>query len=175
MKVLIVYGTVEGHTGKIAQFVEQKAQAMGHDVVMVDTVRRRAEVALDDVDRVVLAASVHERRHPQEFEVFVTALRDQLNKRKTLMLSVSLSAAFDNGMEEAQDYLTEMKMRTDFTPDAEMLVAGAVKTGSYDYFESQIVRHVVLNDRDYDPGQGDHEFTDWNALEETLGSFLAPA
>lgn len=175
MKVLIVYGTIEGHTAKIAQFVEQKAQEMGHDVSLFDTTKRRAPVALEDVDRVVLAASVHERRHPQEFEVFVTAHRELLMERPTLMLSVSLSAAFEDGMAEAREYLIEMKMRTDFTPGEEVLVAGAVKTSSYDYFASQILRHVVLRDRDYDPGQGDHDFTDWDALETTLDRFLAAA
>jgi menaquinone-dependent protoporphyrinogen oxidase len=173
MKILIAYGTVEGQTGKIADFIAGKARAMGHEVALFDTSQKLAPVSLDGVDRVILAASVHERRHPQTFEVFVSAQRTELAACKTLMLSVSLSAAFENGLEEAMDYLTEMEMRTRFTPDQSALVAGAVKTGSYDYFASQVVRHVVLKDRNYDPSAGEHEFTDWDALSDRVEAFLA--
>ncbi len=173
MNVMIAFGTVEGQTGKIAQHAAEKARAMDHTVTLFDTSDKLAPVALEDIDHVVLAASVHERRHPQPFEVFVGANRKQLAKCKTLMLSVSLSAAFEDGMDDAQDYLAEMKMRTEFEPDAEMLVAGAVKSDSYDYFASQVVRHVVLKDRDYDPNLGEHEFTDWEALDAGLERFLS--
>lgn len=173
MTVMIVFGTVEGHTGKIARFAARQAEASNHKVSLFDTENKLAPVSFEGVESVVLAASVHERRHPQHFEVFVGAHKKQLAGCKTLMLSVSLSAAFEAGMEEAQDYLTEMEMRTGFKPDHEMLVAGAVKTGSYDYFESQVVRHVVLKDRDYDPSLGEHEFTDWDALDAELDRFFA--
>ena len=62
-------------------------------------------------------------------------------------------------------------MRTDFTPDAEFLVAGAVQTGKYDYFASQVVRHVVLRDREANPAK-EHEFTDWAALSKAVAAFL---
>ena len=39
-------------------------------------------------------------------------------------------------------------MRTGFDPTQETLVAGAVRLGSYDYFQSQIVRHVALKGHD---------------------------
>lgn len=173
MAVLIVFGTVEGQTGKIARHAAHKAKAADHDVTLIDTEAKRTPVSFKNVDRVVLAASVHERRHPQHFEAFVSANRERLAERKTLMLSVSLSAAFEAGMEEAQDYLTEMEMRAGFKPDHEMLVAGAVKTGSYGYFENLVVRHVVLKNRDYDPRLGEHEFTDWDTLDAELDSFFA--
>ena len=89
------------------------------------------------------------------------------------MLSISLSAAFPEGLEDAQDYLTEMKMRADFEPDEELLVAGAIRTNKYDYFASQIVRHVVLRGRDFDADAGEHEFTDWEKLTSKIKAFLA--
>jgi menaquinone-dependent protoporphyrinogen oxidase len=66
-----------------------------------------------------------------------------------------------------------MKMRTCFAPTEELLVPGAVRISEYDFFAMQVVRYVVLRNRDYDPGEGTHEFTDWNALSEKLESFLA--
>ena len=173
MTVLILFESVEGQTRKIARFAEKEIRKAGQDVVLVDAADRTAPVSFEGVDKVILAASVHERRHPKAFEVFLAASRNELEALRTLLISVSLSAAFPDGLEDAQDYLTELKMRTRFTPDFEALVAGAVRTSRYDYFATQVVRHVVLRGRDYDPGDGEHEFTDWNALAKTLSAFLA--
>jgi menaquinone-dependent protoporphyrinogen oxidase len=173
MAVLIMFATVEGQTAKIARFAADAVRQTGQHVDVVDVSDAAVPLSFDDVDHVILAASVHERRHPPAFEACVSAHLDDLRARRTLMLSVSLSAAFASGMEEAQDYLTELEMRTDFVPDAEVLVAGAVRSTSYDYFASQVVRHVVLHDRDYDPDKGDHEFTDWATLAVRIAAFLA--
>ena len=173
MTVLILFETVEGQTRKIARFAEKEIRKAGQEVVLVDAADRTAPVSFEGVDKVILAASVHERRHPIAFEVFLAANRNELEALSTLLISVSLSAAFPDGLEEANEYLIELKMRTRFTPDVEALVAGAVRTSRYDYFATQVVRHVVLRGRDFDPGDGEHEFTDWKALETTLSEFLA--
>lgn len=172
MKVLIIYASIEGQTSKIAQFVEEELRKDGHDVVMVDAQSSDA-FSFDGVDKVILAAPVHERRHPKLFEALIVAQQDQLAARDTLLLSVSMSAAFPEGREEAQEYVTELKMRTGFEPKAEMLVAGAIRTSEYDYFATQVLQHVVMRDRDYDASAGEHEFTDWTALSAGLAAFMA--
>ena len=172
MSLVIAFGTVEGQTGKIARFIEKIAQDVGEDVQVIDTADQSATVNFKDVDSVILAASVHERRHPQRFEVFVTSEQTALALTKTLMISVSMSAAFPEGHDEAQDYLDEMKMRTNFNPDAEMLVAGAIRSREYDYYATQVLRHVVLRGRSYDPAVQEHEFTDWEVLGDGVRAFL---
>lgn len=173
MTVLVAFATVEGQTDKIARFVEREVRGSGRGVERVDVSGETLPVSFDGVTEVILAAPVHERRHPKAFEVFLAARHDELESRRTLLISISLSAAFEDGLEEANEYVVELKMRTGFTPDAEALVAGAVRPGGYDYFQSQIVRHVVLRDRDYEPGSSDHEFTDWEALSSVITEFLA--
>jgi menaquinone-dependent protoporphyrinogen oxidase len=133
---------------------------------------RSIPVSFDGIDRVVLAAPVHERRHPKDFEVLLTANKEILKRLPTMMLSVSLKASFPEGLEEAEDYLTEMKMRTGLTFDQDVLVAGAVRTESYGYFESQIVQNVVLNGRPVDLVEGVREFTDWDNLSAEVDAFL---
>jgi menaquinone-dependent protoporphyrinogen oxidase len=171
MTILIIYSTIEGQTGKIVQFIQSKLEGAGHDVRLVDAEDKMVELSFDGVDKVILAAPVHERRHPKSFEFLVTTDRDALKARQTLMLSVSLKAAFSQTCEEAQDFLDEMKLRTGLQPDAEMLVAGAVHPGYYDYYAEQILRHVILQGQDVDP-HTEHEFTDWDALEKGVTAFV---
>lgn len=173
MSVLIVFETVEGQTRKIARFAESHVLKAGLNVTPFNTADQTTPVSFDGVEKVILAAPVHERRHPKAFEEFLAANLPALESRDTLMLSVSLKAAFPESMEEANDFLIEMKMRTGFTPDSEALVAGAVRTKSYDYFAAMIVQLVVLRGQDYDVEDGEREFTDWKALEAKLSEFLA--
>ncbi|SNR54499.1 flavodoxin domain-containing protein [Puniceibacterium sediminis] len=175
MKVLVIFETVEGQTRKIAEFVEQQIRAAGHEVQMFNAADRLGPLSFDGISKVVLAAPVHERRHPEGFEVLVSASLADLKARQTLLISVSLKAAFPEGMEEARDYLTELEMRTGFEPNNEVLVAGAVRARSYGYYESQIVQNVALDGRKVELVDGVREFTDWDALGDEIGAFLQAA
>ena len=172
MKILIIYETVEGQTRKISEFVQQRIQSAGHEVLLFNTQDILGIISFDGIDKIVLAAPVHERRHPKGFEVFVLSSLDELKARQTLLISVSLKSAFPESREEAQDYLTEMELRTGFEPDREVLAAGAVRTSSYGYFESQVVQNVVLGDRKVDLVNGVCEFTDWQDLGREIDAFL---
>lgn len=121
----------------------------------------------------MLTTPVHERRHPSNFERILTASESDLAARRTLMLSISLGAAFPELMEEAREYLYEMKLRMGLKIDAEALVAGAVRPSSYDYYESQVQQHAVLRDQEIVPSTQEQEFTDWGALAGTIAEFIS--
>ncbi|EPX79992.1 flavodoxin domain-containing protein [Litoreibacter arenae] len=172
MTVLIIYATIEGQTGKIARFVETQLKDSGHNVRLLDASDKLAEVSFDGVDKVILAAPVHERRHPKPFEVLVTSVQKELAARETLLLSVSMNAAFPEGRDEAKDYVDEMVLRTGISPNTTLLVAGAVRNHRYDYYASQVLRHVVMRDREFDPNEESHEFTDWDAVKAAVEKFV---
>ena len=103
MTILIAYGTVEGQTKKIAKHVEGLVRDAREDVILFDTSGSSHGPSFDDVDKVILAASVHERRHPKDFETYLYSNRNELAGKRVLLLSVSLKAAFDEGQGEGQD------------------------------------------------------------------------
>jgi menaquinone-dependent protoporphyrinogen oxidase len=173
VKILVIFESIEGQTQKIAEFVAQQIRDANHEVQLFNTKRKRAMVPFDGIDKVILAAPVHERRHPQNFEIFVSTSLANLQALPTMLISVSLKAAFAEGLEDARDYLTELEMRTGFTPSVEYLAAGAVRTASYGYFESQIVQHVVLDGHNVELVDGVHEFTDWAAVSGAVTDFLS--
>ena len=172
MTVLIAYGTIEGQTRKIAEFVAKQIRDANENVVLFDTSDKTGELSLEEADKVILAASVHERRHPKAFEIFVESNQELLAEKPTMLLSISLKAAFEDGQEEAQDYADEMKLRTGLNPDSELLVPGAIHADSYDFYASQILRYVVLDGQEFDPSVRDHEFTNWEDLASGVAAFL---
>jgi menaquinone-dependent protoporphyrinogen oxidase len=172
MTLLVIFESFEGQTHKIATFVAEQGRIAGHAVRLFNGADGIAAISFDDIDKVVLAAPVHERRHPAAFEGLVAANRDALIARPTLFLSVSLKAAFEQGMEEARDYVDEWEMRTRFKPEKAVLVAGAVRSDSYGRLENEIVQSVVLERRRIALVDGVHEFTDWEDLETEIRTFL---
>lgn len=172
MNILIIFETAEGQTRKIARVVAAQADGLGHDAILHDLSEKSAVLQLEGTDRVILVAPVHERRHPRGFEALLSSRGKEISARPSLLLSVSLKAAFPEGLDEARDYLVEMEMRTGFQPMQDALVAGAVRMTSYDYFQSQIVRHVALAGHDVELQDGVKEFTDWAALSRTVAAFL---
>lgn len=169
MKVLLIYGTTEGQTRKISEFCSARLTEAGHVVDMREC-RRAANADISSFDAVVLAGSVHEKRHQESLENFAFAHRAQLAMVPTLLISVSLSIAFENGESEAQAYVGKFSERTEFEPSRVALVAGALKVDQYDYYMSQIVEFVVMKDRE--ENLQDREFTDWNRLGEALDGFV---
>lgn len=171
MSILIAYGTIEGQTGKIARFIDAKLREQGHNVELLDTSDATRDVVWDEIERVFLAGSVHEHRHPKAFEVFLYAHRRDLSARPTLLCSVSLNAAFPEGRAEAQTYVDALKLRNDLTTSRDLLVAGALRAEQYDYYATQVLQHVLLRGKEYDPNSAQHEFTDWAALEKDVLDF----
>ncbi|NNE89192.1 MAG: protoporphyrinogen oxidase [Silicimonas sp.] len=173
MKTLIVYASIEGHTKKVTDHIVETLGGARHDISAFNAMDRTAEVSVQPFDKIILAGSVHERRHPKPLEVFLSGHSDLLSQKPTLMISVSMSAAFPEGADEAMEYVEELNMRTGFTPQDTLCIAGAIKLSKYDYYALQVLRHVVLRERDFDPSQTDHEFTDWDALDARVEAFLA--
>jgi menaquinone-dependent protoporphyrinogen oxidase len=172
MKVLIAYATTEGQTRKIAEKIAIQVRELGHVAELVDVDSNRHNINVDDFNAVIVAASVHQHDHQDAIEVFVAACRPDLNARPTMFLSVSLSAAFDERRREAQECIARFLEQTGWTPSVSLPVAGALRNEGYDYFQQQILEHVVLKNQMVDHPERDHEFTDWKALADAVEAFL---
>ncbi len=170
MKFLVIYGTTEGQTRKIAEFVKASLENAGQQVELDDSRRRLLDLDLSSFDAVILAASVHQKKHQEAINNFSMAHREQLQKMPTLFLSVSLAIAFDDSKAEAQRYVDSFIDYTKFKPQNTVLVAGAVRFDEYDFFMEQIVEFVVL--KDHQEVTGDHEFTDWDRLGVDVDNFV---
>jgi menaquinone-dependent protoporphyrinogen oxidase len=171
MRILIAYGTSEGQTRKIAKTVAARLLELGHDAPFVDTAGLE-ESNVGSYDKIIVAASVHQQRHQESVEVFVIANLAELQKKPTLFLSVSLSAAFPDGISEAQSYADNFLVSTGWKPTQSLLIAGALRYDEYDYFKAQIIQHVVLKCREVEGAKGDYEFTDWDTLSRAVEAFV---
>jgi len=172
MKVLVVYGTTEGQTRKIAQWIAKRITANGHESQSHDATALLRDLDVAAFNAVIVAAPVHQQIHPEAVLGFVRAHLDSLTTKPSAFVSVSLSAAFKDGRSEARSYVDRFLEDTGWQPTKTHLAAGALLFTEYDFFKEQIVRHVVLKDRAPVKIESDQEFTDWEALGTFVDDFV---
>ena len=88
MKILIAYGSTEGQTRKISETLAAQIRELGHAVELFDTSGLPGGLQVESFDRVIIAGSVHERRHQESVEIFVLSRLKQLQTVPTMFLSI---------------------------------------------------------------------------------------
>jgi menaquinone-dependent protoporphyrinogen oxidase len=175
MNVLIVYGTTEGQTRKVATQAAAHIREHGHQVELHDSATLASDLNLGAFQAFIIAASVHQEHHQDTIRNFVFSHRELLNAKPSAFISVSLSAALEDEKAEAQKYVDRFLSVVGWQPRTTLLLGGALRFTEYDYFQEQIVKFVVMK-RSGDPSlESDHEFTDWNALADFIDRFLETA
>ena len=81
MNILIAYASTEGQTRKIANFIADHIRSLDHKVKVFDTGSTLHDVDVNEFDKVILAASVHQQKHQDSLEIYVAAKRKKLNAR----------------------------------------------------------------------------------------------
>ncbi|HXH19126.1 MAG TPA: menaquinone-dependent protoporphyrinogen IX dehydrogenase [Chitinophagales bacterium] len=175
MKLLIVYGTTEGHTRKIARFMEDILQDAGHKVTIADAADEPP--APDDYDAVLIGGSIHIGKYQSAVAHYITRYASMLNKMPGAFFSVCLAVASDMEDEhrEAQKIADDFLAHTGWTPLMTTQIAGALKYTQYDFFKRLIMKMISKKEgRTTDTSQ-DYEYTDWNAVKMFVTEFAKKA
>ena len=175
MNVLIVYGTTEGQTRKIAEWTATRIRERGHQARLLDSAALESDLKLGSFQAFIIAASVHHEHHQDTITNFVFAHHELLNTKPSAFISVSLSAVLEGEKTEAQKYVDRFVSVMGWQPRMTLLLGGALRFTEYDYFQEQIVKFIVMKRSGDASPERDHEFTDWNALADFVNRFLETA
>lgn len=172
--ILIVYGTTEGQTRKIAQHIGGLIRTMGHNAEVVDSSDVREEFRADGFNAFIVTGSLHQGNHQRSLIHFVKKHRDELKKAPSLFLSVSMSAARNDGnhFDELQKCVDRFTEETEWIPTEWHPVAGALKYVEYDWLKRMIMRSISKAEGGETDTSKDYEYTDWDALDELVAGFL---
>ncbi|MCR9226997.1 MAG: hypothetical protein NXH90_06245 [Flavobacteriaceae bacterium] len=172
MKILIVYGTVEGHTRKIARFMENVLQKENHHVVISNVVEDPP--APNDFDVVFVGSSVHIQKYNTLIYDYVQENIDTLNEKSSAFFSVSMAMAssikqeHEEVLQIAHDFLNE----TEWNTKTIWHIAGALKYTKYNYFKKLIMRSIAKKEGGSIDTTQDHEYTDWGKVKKDVLSFI---
>ncbi len=174
-KVVVVYGTTEGHTRRVAKRAAARLRAAGLETEVHDATALEGPVVSAGLAGVLIAASVHHRRHQAAVTHFIHTNLERLRQLPTAFISVSLTAALPDAtyQDEARSYVNELLDATGWRPDATLRLAGALKYAEYDFFKRLLLGLLERRLGAGVVGGEDAEFTDWEALDRFVDAFAA--
>jgi menaquinone-dependent protoporphyrinogen oxidase len=160
-RVLILYGTTEGQTAKIAEALASAIRAQGAVVDLADA--SESDPSPEGYDGVVVAASVHAGGYQRAVLLWLRAHAEALRLRRTAFVSVCLGVLqhdpqVDGELAVLRDrFLTAARWR----PDTVKVVAGSLPYTKYNWLKRWMMRRIVRKaGGDIDTSR-DYEYTDW--------------
>lgn len=174
--VLIVYGTTEGHTRRIAGRLAEFASEYGHAATVMDAAAE-ARVPRGRYDAVIVAASLRRQRHQASAARFVRRNLAWIKHLPTAFFSVSLSAAGkdERQREGARRCADAFLKETGWHPGMVRLVAGALLYSRYGVVTRWVMRMIARREGGDTDTSRDYEYTDWEQLRRDLELFLTRA
>ena len=173
--VLVVYGTTEGQTRKIAEFVADALRHRGVKVELVDSASEAAAQVQPVHSAVIVCASIHQHRYQATLLRFVKQNRDWLVGLPAAFVCVSLATLLQDGRSAEEQRAIEQAFheQTGWRPAITHHVAGALRHPEHDHLKRLIMRLIARHQGvDVDTSR-DREYTDWDDLARFVDEFLA--
>jgi menaquinone-dependent protoporphyrinogen oxidase len=166
-RFLLVYGTREGQTARIADLIATDLRNAGN-IVDERNLRHGAPPSLADYDAVIVGGSVHVGGYEREVRRWVRANRAALDAVPNAFFSVSLSGANSDAMSVAEmDAVIERFVKTTgWRPNVEQRFAGALVYSEYNWFVKRMMRRIVRKESngEYQDMTRDYDLTDYDAV-----------
>ncbi len=173
--VLILYATMEGQTGRVAERIGERLRAIHR----VTAVRVREGEALPEVaayDAVIVGASVHYGHLPAYLARALRSQRAALAAKPNAFFAVSLSADGPGANRPAAARYTRKFLRKiGWQPGTTAAFGGALRYSEYAWWKRELVRlfvRVAGGDTDI---SRDYEYTDWGAVAQFADAFSRAA
>jgi len=173
MRVLIVYGTTEGHTRALSHFAARALGEAGRPTAVEPAGQETQHPDPTPYDAVILAGSLHVGRFQAPLAAYASAWKEVLNAKPSAFISVSLCAAGLNphDWDSVEDCFARFQDETQWTPTAVHHAAGAIRDSQFDFFKRLALQFIAAQRGEAAPASRDHDLTDYAALRSFLVDF----
>ncbi len=165
LSVLVIYGTGEGQTAKVADRIVDVFTDRGHDATAANLGEGPPDRPLPEYDAILVGASIHAGRHQKAVRQFVRSNRVVLSSKPTAFFQVSLTSADEEKAAEAAGYVESFVEKTDWYPDRIGLFGGALRYSEYGFLKRLMMKQIARRQLPDVGTSEDVEFTDWDEVE----------
>ena len=171
---LVLYGTSEGQTAKVAEKVADTLTRRGHAAESVD-VESSSNITVDVFDAVVVGSSVHVAKHHEKVRDFVRENHETLEDLPSAFFQISLSSASDDEERraEAAGYVENFLEDTGWEPDRVGVFGGALRYSKYGFLKRLLMKRIAKDATGDTDTSRDYEYTDWDEVEDFADDFAA--
>lgn len=170
---LVLYGTGEGQTAKVATRMTEVFGERGHEATAANVDEIRGDFVVEDFDAVLVGASIHRGKHQPAVIKYVRGHREELATKPTAFFQVSLSSASEQGAVEAAEYVEEFLSETGWHPDRIGLFGGALRYSQYGFLNRLMFKQIIKRTMPEVATDHDVELTDWDEVEAFAADFAA--
>lgn len=172
-RILVLYGTTDGHTAKIAHAVADTLGTEGCTVVLADAAQPGRTLTPEYYDAVIVAASVHIGSFQRSVRRWVQSHAPGLNNRPTAFLPVCLGILEVNPLThiELEGIVKRFFDATKWHPTHRHFVAGATPYTRYNFIKRWMIRRIVAKSGGDTDTSHDVEYTNWDDLREFVRGF----
>jgi menaquinone-dependent protoporphyrinogen oxidase len=171
-RILVIYGTTDGHTRKVASRLGTmfREHAAGVDVVEAGAL----EVSPLYYNAVVICASVHGGHYQRAVTTWVRAHAHALNGTRTAFVSVCLGVLQkDPKVDQELDGIAERFFAdTQWQPTRVKKIAGALLYRQYGWLKRRLMKRIVAKAGGDTDMTKDYEYTDWEELQVFVDGFM---
>lgn len=175
MQILIIYGSLEGQTKKIAAHIADILQHKGHRVTTLAAEQALADADLDQFDAAIVGGSIHINKYPKSLIKFATTQRDWLTSVPGALFTVcmAINSKLSESREQARHFGEEFMTQTGWRPALNETFAGAVKYTQYGFITRFIMKRISKHEGGSTDTSRDHEYTDWDRVTHFAEKFAA--
>jgi menaquinone-dependent protoporphyrinogen oxidase len=165
-RALILYGTSEGHTAKIANVIGDVGRQAGHEVDVVDGATV-GPIDLARYDGVIVGASVHEVRHQKHVREWIRAHRAVLERVPSAFFQVCLTSVIRDAEHDRQaaEVVAHMSEETGWKPARVGYFAGALLYTKYAWWKRMLMKQISKSQGGDTDTSRDFEYTDWDQVK----------
>ena len=176
-KFLIIYGTKEGQTAKIAERLGEMIRQRGHEVDVANARRYPSDLSLDAYKGIIVGSPVHAGRYSPSAGKFIRRYKTQLENRPSAFFSVSLSDVGDNEAQRAflNTRIQKFFNQTGWHPSLIGRFAGCLAYTRYGFCTRILMQCMSKSMGHPSDSSRDYEYTDWDKVAKFGDEFLNQA
>jgi menaquinone-dependent protoporphyrinogen oxidase len=173
LRLLILYGTTNGHTRKIAQVLGETLRGGGFPCDVIDAARVPPELDPASYDGVLVAASIHTGGYQRAVARWVHRHAEQLNLVPSAFVSVCLGILErrPEAQTEVRAIMNRFLQASGWQPTITKTVAGALLYTQYDWLTRWLMKRIVAKAGGDTDTSRDYEYTDWDDLRAFARAF----
>lgn len=171
-RVLILYGTTDGHTGKVARFIATELRSHGAMVDVFNSENTSPDPSV--YSAVIVAASVHAGGYQRPVVGWVKSHARTLSTMPSAFVSVCLGVLQQDAkvIRELDAIITGFESVTGWTPERVKIISGALLYTRYGLVKRLVMRRISAKAGGDTDTSRDYEYTDWEDLRTFAESFM---